>query len=33
MNPYLAIYEMTMFLNHNCSSTIKQVYTKSGSAK
>jgi len=26
MNPYLAVYEMAVFLNHNCSSTVKQVY-------
>jgi len=26
MNSYLAIYKMAMFLNHNCSSTAKQVH-------
>jgi len=26
MNQYLAIYEMAVFLNHNCSSTAKQVH-------
>jgi len=25
MNPYLAIYQMAIFFNHNCSSTAKQV--------
>jgi len=26
MNQYLAIYEMAVLLNHNCSSTAKQVH-------
>jgi len=26
MNTYLAIYEITVLLNHNCSSTAKQVH-------
>jgi len=26
MNPYFSIYEMAVYLNHNCSSTVKQVY-------
>jgi len=27
-NPYLAIYLIAVFLNHNCSSTAKQVHDK-----
>jgi len=29
MNPHLAIYEIAVFLNHNCSSIAKQVHDES----